>query len=72
MFVKNSFSAYEIFEPVFFVPEDECNGIYTLKINGVSKGKMKQIQINLTKNDYTEFKQLKKFVEDVDKSMVRK
>ena len=71
VFMKNSFDAYERLEEVSFVGNlDRVNtDIFTLKLNGVSNGKLKQIQVNISRKDITEIENLKIFAENVIKSM---
>ena len=67
VFMKNNFAAYETLMGAAFRFDEESNGILTLKIDGISRGKHKQIQINFTKRDFHEIEGLKEFVDDVVK-----
>ena len=67
VFMKNKFDAYETLKGVSFRFDEEGNGILTLKIDGVSKGKKKQIHINFTKRDFHEIEGLKEFVDGIVK-----
>ena len=63
-FMKSNFRAYERLTQVVLIgdPDHTSKDIVTLKINGVSNGKLKQIQINITKQDITELRNLQIFV----------